>query len=37
MTLIIISGQIIKVEKRMGKVKPYTLLFIEKGMLKNYR
>ena len=32
-----IAGNVIKVEERVGKLKPYTLVYLEQGMFKNNR
>ena len=37
MSMIKYSGVIIKIDERMGKIKPYTLVYLEQGMFKNNR
>ena len=32
-----ITGKVFKVDERMGKLKPYTLAYLEQGMFKNNR
>ena len=37
MSMIKYTGVIIKIDERMGKIKPYTLVYLEQGMFKNNR